>query len=67
MISGQDYLKCYRFGAGATENFFCSNCGIHTHFYSTCTDPPRYAYNIACCDNIDIERLEVKYTDGRSF
>jgi hypothetical protein len=65
--SGRESLRSYRFGAGTTENLFCSECGIHTHFYSTYTDPPHYAYNLACCDGLDLEKLEVVFIDGKSF
>lgn len=67
LLAGHDVLKSYRFDAGTTENFFCGGCGIHTHFYSTYTDPPHYAYNLACCEDVDIEKIEVIHLDGKSI
>jgi hypothetical protein len=67
LVLGKDVLSSYRFGAGATTNYFCSVCGIHTHFYSTYGDHPRYAYCLGCCEEIDIASLEIKHIDGRSF
>ena len=67
LLSGRDSLRSYRFGAGTTEHFFCGTCGIHTHFYSTYTDPPHYAYNLACCEGVEPEKLRRIEIDGRSF
>ncbi len=67
LVRGQDALRSYRFAAGTTENFFCGSCGIHTHFVSSYTDPPRYAYNIACCPEVELDKLELRHIDGKSF
>jgi len=67
LLRGEDVLSTYRFGAGTTANYFCSRCGIHTHFFSTYRERPHYAYSLACCDALDPGSLEVEAIDGRSF
>lgn len=67
LVRGADCLREYRFGARTTANYFCAHCGIHTHFFTTYTDPPRYAYSLACCSDFDASGLEVRRIDGRSF
>ena len=42
---------------------FCGECGIHTHFYTVYTDPPRYGYSLACIDEVDVFSLEVRRID----
>ena len=67
LLRGADALSTYRFGAGTTANYFCSVCGIHTHFFSTYGERPHYAYSLACCEGVDLSTLEVEPIDGRSF
>lgn len=66
LVKGAEALRSYRFAAGTTENFFCGECGIHTHFYTTYTDPPRYAYSLACIDELDVFSLELQHIDMKS-
>lgn len=67
LLRGEDVLSSYRFAAGTTTNYFCSVCGIHTHFYSTYEDPPHYAYSLACCATVEIAKLKIERIDGKSF
>jgi hypothetical protein len=67
LLRGADVLSSYRFGAGTTTNYFCSVCGIHTHFFSTYEERPHYAYSLTCCEGVDIPSLEVRHIDGESF
>ncbi len=46
---------------------FCGECGIHTHFYTVYTDPPRYGYSLACIDEVDVFSLEVRRIDMKSI
>ena len=67
LVRGEAVLRCYRFGAGRSYNYFCGVCGIHTHFYNVYDDPPDYKYNLACCEDVDLEGLEIVHIDGKSF
>jgi len=67
LLSGKDVLVSYRFGGRTATNYFCPNCGIHTHFHGTYANRPHYAYSIACLEGIDFESLPVEHIDGRSF
>jgi hypothetical protein len=67
LLSGEGSLGSYKFGEETATNYFCTTCGIHTHFYGTYNDRPHYAYNIACLEDIDVESLQVKHIDGKSF
>ena len=67
LLSGEDVLVSYRFGNQTTTNYFCPNCGIHTHFYGTYNNQAHYAYSIACLEGIDVESLPVEHIDGASF
>jgi hypothetical protein len=67
LVDGADELASYRFGSGGSQTFFCRTCGIHTHFYSEYEGKAQYAYNIACCEDIDLASLEVEMLDGKSF
>ena len=67
LIQGQEVLRCYRFGLGRSQNFFCGVCGVHTHFFNTYDDPPDYKYNLACCKEVELSELKIVYIDGRSY
>ncbi len=59
-------VRC-NFGSGTTEHFFCGECGVHTHFYTVYTDPPRYGYSLTCIDEVDVFSLEVRRIDMKSI
>lgn len=67
LLRGDDVLSNYHFGTATTVNYFCRVCGIHTHFYSAYGEHPHFAYNLACCDEVDVAALEIRPIDGRSF
>jgi hypothetical protein len=67
LLQGEDVLRCYRFGEGRSQNWFCSVCGIHTHFLNTYDDPPDIKFNLACCDEVDLDALQIVHIDGRSY
>lgn len=67
LLEGEEALRCYRFGAGRSQNWFCSVCGIHTHFLNTCDEPHDIKYNLACIDEVDLDALEIFSIDGRSY
>lgn len=42
-------------------------CGIHTHFLNTYDDPHDVEFNLACCDEVDLDALQIVHIDGRSY
>lgn len=67
LVEGDGFLEYYQFGGGTSYNYFCGVCGVHTHFYNTYDDPHDYKYNLACCEDVDLENLEITHIDGKSF
>jgi len=67
LVQGQEVLCSYRFGQGRSQNFFCGECGIHTHFLNTYDDPPDYKFNLACCEEVDLSALEIVHINGKSY
>ena len=67
ILTGEDSLSAYQFGAKTGTNYFCNNCGIHTHMYGTYNNESGYAYSIACIQEIDVDSLDIEKIDGKSF
>ena len=62
--SGQDALRSYRFGTGAAEHLFCSNCGVKS-FYQPRSHPEAWSVNAHCLDEpLD---LAIEHFDGRHW
>lgn len=64
LLAGRDALKGYRFGTGAAEHLFCSNCGVKS-FYQPRSHPDCWSLNANCFD-LPIE-LSVEKFDGRRW
>ncbi len=62
--SGGDRLTSYRFGSGAAEHLFCSNCGMKS-FYQPRSHPDSWSVNAHCLDNRP--ELEIEFFDGRNW
>ena len=67
VLAGHDLLRCYRFGPGNSHNWFCGECGIHTHFLNTYDDPPDIRFSLGCCDDVDLDALHIHHIDGKAF
>ena len=61
---GDDALRSYRFGTGAAEHLFCSNCGVKS-FYQPRSHPDAWSVNVNCLD--DAPELSVEQFDGRNW
>jgi hypothetical protein len=64
LLSGRDSLTSYRFGSGAADHLFCSNCGVKS-FYQPRSHPDAWSVNVNCLD--DAPELSVEQFDGRNW
>lgn len=64
LLSGRDALSSYRFGTGAAEHLFCSNCGVKS-FYQPRSHPDCWSLNAHCFDQ-PVE-LAVEMFDGKNW
>ena len=61
---GRETLASYRFGTGAAEHLFCSNCGIKS-FYQPRSHPDSWSLNASCLD--EPVELIVDRFDGQNW
>ena len=64
LLTGRDFLTSYRFGSGAADHLFCSNCGVKS-FYQPRSHPDAWSVNVNCLD--DAPELSVQQFDGRNW
>jgi len=64
LVTGRDSLATYRFGTGAAEHLFCSNCGVKS-FYQPRSHPDAWSVNAHCLD--EPVELEIERFDGRHW
>ena len=64
LLTGRDSLKSYRFGSGAADHLFCSNCGVKS-FYQPRSHPDAWSVNVNCLD--EVPELSVEQFDGRNW
>lgn len=66
LLSGVDELREYRFSSRSTAHYFCSTCGIFTHFESW-YGRHHFAVNVACIEGVDAYQLDAETFDGASI
>jgi hypothetical protein len=64
LMSGRDALTSYRFGTGAADHLFCSNCGVKS-FYQPRSHPDAWSVNANCLD--EPPPLALEEFDGRNW
>jgi len=64
LLTGRDSLTSYRFGSGAADHLFCSNCGVKS-FYQPRSHPDAWSVNVNCLD--EAPELSVEPFDGRNW
>ena len=64
LLTGRDALASYRFGTGAAEHLFCSNCGVKS-FYQPRSHADAWSINANCLDS-PVE-LEIEQFDGKQW
>ncbi len=66
--SGEDSLKDYQFNNNVIHHLFCSDCGIESFATGKGPDGTELvAINARCLDGVDVDTLEIKKVDGRSY
>jgi hypothetical protein len=66
LVEGVESLTSYRFGTGAAEHLFCSNCGIKS-FYQPRSHPRAWSVNLNALDNPAVLSVSVRQFDGRNW
>ena len=64
LLTGRDALASYKFGSGAADHLFCSNCGVKS-FYQPRSHPECWSLNANCFD-VRVG-LSVEEFDGRHW
>ena len=64
LLSGREALTSYRFGSGAADHLFCTNCGVKS-FYQPRSHPEAWSVNVNCLD--EPPELSVEQFDGRNW
>ena len=68
LLSGEDSLSEYLFNKHAIHHLFCKVCGIQSFSRGSTPDgKAMVAVNARCLEGIDVDALEPKKVDGRSF
>jgi hypothetical protein len=67
VLSGEDSLSTYEWGARISKRFFCKHCGVQCfgrgHLAEVGGD---YAsINVNCLDDVELRDVKVTYWDGR--
>ena len=66
LLNGKKSLTTYKFNTRVAKHTFCKVCGIHP-FYVPRSDPDKIDVNARCLDGVDVEKLAVKYFDGKHW
>jgi hypothetical protein len=68
LIAADDDIGTYTFNKHVIKHHFCRTCGIHP--YAEGTDAKGNAIaavNIRCLEDIDLDKIPVRYFDGRAL
>ena len=66
LLQGEGALTSYRFGTGAADHLFCSNCGVKS-FYQPRSHPDCWSLNFNALDDVAALRTTVRPFDGRNW
>jgi hypothetical protein len=66
IVKGQNLLKLHQFHTKTAKHYFCSSCGIHTHFNPR-FNPKLNGINVACVEGLKpFELKNVIVVDGEN-
>jgi hypothetical protein len=63
LLEGEELLALYQFNTNTAKHYFCRNCGIYP-FHRKRSAPDSFGINVFCLDNVDLEGIPVRATDG---
>ncbi len=66
LLSGEENIATYTFGAGIARHLFCKACGIKS-FYVPRSNPDGYSVNLRCLDEGTVESVTVEPFDGKNW
>ena len=63
LLEGEESLTLYQFHTNTAKHYFCKVCGIYP-FHRKRSAPDSYGINVFCLENVDLEGISVRATDG---
>ena len=66
LLQGESKLSEYQWNMNIARHYFCSICGIYT-FHRKRAQPDHYGVNIYCLENIDVNSIPVRATEGENM
>jgi hypothetical protein len=68
LLSGEDAQSNYTFNTHKIQHLFCTTCGTRSFARGKDREGRDIrAINVRCLDGVDLDALDVKKVDGRSF
>lgn len=67
LLSGEDSLSSYEWGAKVARRRFCKHCGVHCfgQGHLDVLGGDFVSINLNCLDDFDLSRIKLSYWDGR--
>jgi len=66
LLAGEDQLTEYNFNTGVARHFFCSICGVKSH-YAPRSNPDGYSLNLRCMDHAQFASINIEPFDGQNW
>ena len=68
LLSGQEHLGTYEWGAKISKRYFCKVCGIHCYGQGFLAEVGGdfVSINLNCVDDVDPNRIPLIHWDGRN-
>ncbi len=66
MLTPWESLSTYVWGTRAARHYFCPVCGVAV-LRKPRSQPDKISVNARCVDRIDLAKVSLGHTDGRSF
>ncbi|GHD58621.1 GFA family protein [Jeongeupia chitinilytica] len=67
LLTFQEKMATYTFGAQAIKHRFCPKCGIHTFAEGVLSGNPMVVVNARCLEGVELSSLPLRHFDGRSL